>query len=215
MWHRGVLESSRMAGAFQLLRSNDLIWSTMVRDYLLGRRRPPNALAAWNADQTRMPYRMHSEYLRRLLLDNELAKGRYHVDYHPVALDDIRLPVFAVGTVTDHVAPWESVYKIHLLTDSPETTFVLTTGGHNAGVLSEPGHPGRSYQLATRREGDAYQDPAAWRAAAPRRTGSWWPAWHHWLAHHSSGEAAPPSMGASQSARRQLTEAPGNYVFQK
>jgi polyhydroxyalkanoate synthase len=186
----------------------------MVRDYLLGRRRPPNALAAWNADHTRMPYRMHSEYLRRLLLNNELARGRLRVDGEPVSVGDIRSPIFAVGTVTDHVAPWESVYKINLLADAPEVTFLLTTGGHNAGILSEPGHPGRRYRMAARREGEPYLDPAAWQAAAAEREGSWWPAWQAWLTRHSGGPTEPPPMGAPRLARRPLEEAPGSYVFE-
>src|SRR5260370_18488165 len=102
-------------------------------------------LMAWNADATRMPYRMHCEYLRRLFLDNDLAEGRFTAGRHPVALSDIRLPIFAVGTVQDHVAPWRSTHKIHLLTDA-EVTYVLTTGGHNAGNVSELRHNGPSYQ---------------------------------------------------------------------
>ena len=148
MWEQGFLDTRQMAGAFQMLRSNDLIWSRMVRDYLMGERAPMTDLMAWNADATRMPYRMHTEYLRRLFLDNDLAEGRYQVGGRKSALTDIRAPLFAVGTETDHVAPWRSVYKFHLLTDT-EVTFVLTSGGHNAGIVSEPGHPHRHYRVAT------------------------------------------------------------------
>ncbi len=149
MWEHGFLESHQMAGAFQMLRSNDLIWSRLVHDYLIGERRPLNDLMAWNADATRLPYRMHSEYLRSLFLNDDLAEGRYHVGGRPIALSDIRVPIFSVGAVRDHVAPWRSVFKIHLLTDT-EVTFLLTSGGHNAGIVSEPGHPRRSYQVLTR-----------------------------------------------------------------
>jgi polyhydroxyalkanoate synthase len=149
MWDKGYLDGKQMAGAFQMLNSRDLIWSRRVREYLLGERQTFNDLMAWNADVTRMPYRMHSEYLRKLYLDNDLAEGRYRVGGRPVALADIEVPMFIVGTVRDHVAPWPSVYKMHLLSDA-ELTFVLTSGGHNAGVVSEPGHPRRSFQIATR-----------------------------------------------------------------
>ena len=149
MWEQGFLDTKQMAGTFQLLRSNDLVWSRMVNEYMRGERAPMIDLMAWNADTTRMPFRMHSEYLRRLFLDNDLAEGRYLVDGKAVALTDIRAPIFAVGTTRDHVAPWRSAYKIHLLTDT-DVTFVLTTGGHNAGIVSEPGRDGRSYQVMTR-----------------------------------------------------------------
>ncbi|MBY0431228.1 MAG: alpha/beta fold hydrolase, partial [Rhodospirillales bacterium] len=112
MWDQGVLDTKQMAGAFQLLRSNDLIWSHMVRHYLLGEPETMNDLMAWNADPTRMPYRMHSEYLRQLFLNNDFSKGRYMVGGRPVAITDIRAPICAVGTTKDHVAPWKSVYKI-------------------------------------------------------------------------------------------------------
>lgn len=108
---RGYLDVRQMAGAFQLLRSNDLIWSAMVRDHLMGQRRPMRDLMAWNADATRMPACMHSEYLRRLFLDNDLAQGRHLADGKPVSLRDIRVPIFAVSTIRDHVAPWRSVYN--------------------------------------------------------------------------------------------------------
>ena len=151
MWDQGYLDTKQMAGAFQLLRSNDLIWSRMVHSYLLGERQPMFDLMAWNADTTRMPFRMHSEYLRKLYLNNELAEGRYDVEGNPITINDIRVPIFAVGTQKDHVSPWRSVYKIHLLADT-EVTFLLTSGGHNAGVVSEPGHRRRSYQITTKRE---------------------------------------------------------------
>ncbi len=150
MWKQSYLDTTQMAGAFQMLRSNDLFWSRLIRDYLMGERQPVNDLMAWNADATRMPYAMHSEYLRKLYLGNDLAEGRIDVDGRPVALSDIRAPVFAVGTERDHVAPWPSVFKIQALTRT-DVTFVLTSGGHNAGIVSEPGHPRRSYRTGTRR----------------------------------------------------------------
>ncbi len=215
MWDQGFLDTKQMAGAFQLLRSNDLVWSRMVHDYLLGKRQPMNDLMAWNADQTRMPYRMHTQYLRGLFLDNDLAAGRCVVDGRPVAISDIRAPVFAVGTVKDHVAPWRSVYKIHLLADADEVTFVLTSGGHNAGIVSEPGHPRRSFQVATRQEHDAYIDPDAWEETTPRQAGSWWPVWQAWLEQRSGSRVDPPAVGAPGAGYPALCDAPGTYVHQK
>ncbi len=116
-----------MAGAFQILRSNELIWSRLIKTYLLGGREKPFDLMAWNADATRMPFRMHSEYLRAMFLHNDLAEGRYRVDGRPVAISEIHAPMFAVTTETDHVAPWRSVYKI-LLLNQGDITLVLTSG---------------------------------------------------------------------------------------
>jgi polyhydroxyalkanoate synthase len=214
MWEQGFLDTTQMAGAFQLLRSNDLIWSRMVRDYLMGKRAPMTDLMAWNADGTRMPYRMHSEYLRRLFLKNDLAEGRYEVDGRRLSLGDIRLPLFVVGTETDHVAPWRSVYKFHLFTSTP-LTFVLTSGGHNAGIVSEPGHPKRHFRVATRRPQDRYVDPDRWLARATLKEGSWWPEWAAWLAAQSTGTTAPPPMGSEALADEPLPDAPGSYVFMR
>ena len=212
MWEQGYLDTRQMAGAFQLLRSNDLVWSRVVREYMLGQRAPMTDLMAWNADATRRPYRMHSEYLRHLFLENDLAEGRYVVDGHSVALSDIRVPIFAIGTETDHVAPWRSVHKVRLLTDT-EVTFVLTSGGHNAGIVSEPGHPHRVFLIAERRKHQRYLDPDGWKAAADRREGSWWPAWIEWLAERSSARVAPPSLGTPENGYPVLADAPGRYVL--
>ena len=214
MWDRGVLDSRYMSGAFQLLRSNDLIWSRLVRDYLLGNRQMPNDMMAWNQDQTRMPYRMHSEYLRKLFLDNDLAAGRYEVDGRPVAISDIHVPIFAVGAEKDHVSPWKSVYKINLQANSQEVTFLLSAGGHNAGIVSEPGHHNRWYRLASRPGNGSYIDPDTWQRKTPILDGSWWPAWEAWLAQRSSPPVEAPAPGAPESGFPVLCDAPGTYVFQ-
>jgi polyhydroxyalkanoate synthase len=213
MWEQGFLDSRQMAGTFQMLRSNDLVWSRMVREYLMGERGPTTDLMAWNADSTRMPYRMHSQYLRQLFLDNDLAEDRFMVEGKPVALTDIRVPIFAVGTVSDHVAPWHSTYKINFQTDT-EVTYLLTTGGHNAGIVSEPGHAGRSFQVMTRNADDHYRDPQTFLAQAPRQDGSWWPEWVGWLAARSGAAVAPPPTGAAASGYAPHGDAPGSYVFE-
>ena len=212
MSSQGYLETGQMAGTFQLLRSNNLIWSRLVHEYLMGERAPMTDLMAWNADGTRMPARMHSEYLRAMFLKNDLAEGRYRVYGEPVTIEDIKVPIFSVGTETDHVAPWHSVFKIHLLTDA-EVTFVLTSGGHNAGIVSEPGHPHRSFRIATREQGGAYRDPERWHDETPATEGSWWPKWDIWLANHSGERVAPPPMGASEKGYLPLEAAPGTYVL--
>jgi len=159
-----------------------------------------------------MPYRMHAEYLRHLFIENDLAEGQYRVGGRPIALTDIDIPIFAVGTQTDHVAPWRSVYKIHLLSEAP-ISFVLTSGGHNAGIVSEPGHPHRTYQLSHRAHDGHYLDPDTWAAATPISQGSWWPAWIDWLARLSSGETPPPALGAPEKGYPALGDAPGRYVL--
>ena len=211
MWRQGYLDSTQMAGAFQLLRSNDLIWSRVVKSYLLGERERPSDLMAWNTDATRMPYRMHSEYLHQMFLHNDLAEGRYIAGDEPVTLRDIHVPIFGVSTETDHVAPWRSVYKIHLL-NSGDITFVLTSGGHNAGIVSEPGHPGRYFRTARRYCEGGYLSPDEWTARADKQDGSWWPAWTNWLKGHSGADISPPPLGAPELGYPVLENAPGTYV---
>lgn len=212
MADKGYLDGTQMGGSFALLNARDLIWSRMVSAYLMGHSAPVSDLASWNADTTRMPYRQHSEYLRQLYRDNELAQGRYKVDGKPVALPDIRLPIFCLGTQRDTVVPWRTVYKIHLLTRC-EVTFCLTSGGHNVGVVNPPG-PGvaRSYQISTHGTDDRYMDPDTWLATAPSLDGSWWPAWQGWLAKHSGQRGAPPTMGNEANGYPAQDDAPGRYV---
>ncbi|HEY5896695.1 MAG TPA: alpha/beta fold hydrolase [Burkholderiales bacterium] len=216
MAQSGYLTGFQMGGAFQLLRSNDLLWSRLVNQYLLGEAPGMNDLMAWNADATRLPARMHSQYLRGLFLHDDLAQSRYRVGGRPVALAEIKVPVFLLGTLTDHVAPWRSVYKLHYLTPA-EITFVLTSGGHNAGVVSPPGTPRRHYQLlrtaAFTGQANARNDPDRWLAEAPRKEGSWWPAWHEWLRAHSGAAVRPPRMGVRGDGV--LGDAPGRYVLER
>ena len=213
MAEKGYLDARQMAGAFQLLRSNDLIWSAMVQNYLMGERRPMFDLMAWNADATRLPYAMHSEYLRQLFLGNDLAGERYRVDGRPVSLRDLRIPIFAVSTISDHVAPWRSVYKLHALTNS-EVTFVLSSGGHNAGIVSPPGCSNRHHQIALHNDLDIYIDPDAWQKQAVRHEGSWWPCWQGWLKRHSGALGEPPDMGAPDNGYAPFGDAPGAYVLE-
>ncbi len=210
MWNQGYLDNRQMAGAFQLLRSHDLIWSRMVSHYLLGRRETLNDLMAWNADATRMPYRMHSEYLRRLFLNNDLFAGRYSINGRPLALSDIRVPAFLVATEKDHVAPWRSVYKLNL-SYSADLTFLLTSGGHNAGITSEPGHPRRSYRMTLFPQNENYIDPERWYQQTTPEPGSWWPRWAEWLEREQKLIPATPIPPSDIPG---LPDAPGSYVLQ-
>jgi polyhydroxyalkanoate synthase subunit PhaC len=212
MWKDGFLDQRRMAGAFQMLRSQDLVWSRMIREYLLGERPPMTDLMAWNADATRMPSLMQSQYLRGLFLGNDLAQGRFDVGGSPVHTEDIGAPVFALGTVTDHVAPWRSVFKVTRMFES-DVTFVLTSGGHNAGVVSEPGNKKRTFQALDLKHGSAHPNPDSWAANAEKIQGSWWPAWTRWLARHSGPQTALPP--AESKNFPPLCSAPGEYVHQK
>jgi polyhydroxyalkanoate synthase subunit PhaC len=214
MWAQGYLDSTQMGGSFALLRPHDLIYGPIVNEYLLGERPQLNDLMAWNADGTRLPYRMHTEYLTKLFLRNELFEGRYLVRGRPVTLGDIRAPMFVVTTVRDHVVPWRSAYKLNLVVES-ELTLVRTSGGHNAGIVSEPGHRGRTFQCAVRPAGAPFVDPDRWAAETPTQEGSWWPTWQEWLTKHSTAKTAPPPIGNRSAGYKPLGDAPGKYVLQR
>lgn len=211
MWQQGYLSTDQMGGTFRLLRSADLIWSKNLHAYLMGEPVKMFDMLAWNADGTRLPATMHSQYLRKLFLKNELAEGRYHVGTKPVTVSNIRAPIFAVGTEDDHVAPWKSVYKVHLMADT-DVTFVLTSGGHNAGIVSEPGHKGRHFRIATTEMAGPYRDDDDWLAETPVQDGSWWQALSEWLSARSGAAGPVPHMG--RKGAKPLCDAPGSYVLQ-
>ena len=208
MARTGYLSGRQMAGSFQFMNSRDLIWSRNTRRYLLGMDEVGNDMMSWNADLTRLPERMHNEYLSSLFLNNALASGHYRVGGIGVSLGDIKAPMLVVGTVRDHVSPWHSVYKIHQLTET-QTTFVLAAGGHNAGIISEPGHARRSYQIACTEKGAGWIEPDAWVAKAPLVEGSWWEAMHTWLEERSGKPVAPPKLDPATV----LCDAPGEFVM--
>jgi polyhydroxyalkanoate synthase len=216
MQEKGYLDTTQMAGAFQLLRSNDLVWSRLVHDYMLGVRKPLTDLMAWNADATRMPYKMHSEYLRKLFLNNQLAEGKFTIDGKSIALTDIAIPIFVVATERDHVSPWHSVFKINLLTTG-DVTFALTTGGHNVGIVSLPSKTTkRSYRISTLKESDRYIDADTWFKQTGPTEGSWWPAFEKWLAKKSSKKKIPvPPIGNEALGITPIEDAPGSYVREK
>ena len=206
MWTQGYLDRPQMTRTFATIRAEDLIYTRAVNRYFLGKDDLPSDILVWNNDTTRMPARMHSEYLRGLFLENRLTAGRFAVEGRVIALKDISAPMFVVGTETDHIAPWRSVYKARLFTDH-ELTFVLTNGGHNGGILSEPGHKHRHYRVGLRVPDQHYQGPDEWLEHHAPIEGSWWPEFAGWLAAHSEGKGAPPAMGKA------LCDAPGTYVY--
>ncbi len=216
MWVKGVLDTDQMTGAFSLLRADDLIWGRIIRDYFLGERAPLFDLMAWNTDATRMPYKMHSQYLRGLFLENRLTAGRFAVDGAVITLRDIQVPMFVVGTETDHIAPWRSVYKTHLFT-ATDLTFILTNGGHNAGIVSEPGHRGRHYRRGLRPRGAPYRDADSWLATSEAVDGSWWPELSAWLKQNGDPAQVPAAQRnpTSLPGLQALTPAPGPYVKQR
>ena len=207
MWAQGYLDRPQMSGAFAAIRSEDLIWTRAVRRYFLGEPDLPTDMSVWVNDTTRMPARMHSEYLRGVFLENRITAGRFAVEGRVIALKDIDAPMFVVATEADHIAPWRSVYKTALFTDC-DMHVLLTKGGHNGGILSEPGHKKRHYRVGHRPPGAHYVGPERWFATHDPIEGSWWPEWARWLTEQSSGTAPARKPDAG------LGPAPGEYIHQ-
>jgi polyhydroxyalkanoate synthase len=210
---QGVLEGWQMAASFYALRPNDMLWPRLVTRYLKGEAPAVDPLGAWLADTTRMPARMHVEYLRGCYLENRLARGGIDVDGAPASLKDIRAPLFVLGAELDHLAPWRSVQRIELYAPG-ERTFLLTGGGHNTSVVSPPGKPKAWYRMTTAEAGAPYVPPEAVEAA-PRQDGSWWPAWTDWLADRSgpADRAAPAARAFGDLSG--VEPAPGRYVRER
>ena len=174
MARSGVMEGSQMAGTFDLLRANDLLFSYVVSNWLMGQSPPAFDILAWNADSTQLPAAMHTFYLRSLYGRNELATGRLELAGQTLRLADVKQDAYIVGAVNDHIVPWTSSYKATGLLGG-SVRYVLSSGGHIAGIVNPPG-PKSWYQTAE----DNPPDPAQWRAAAQRHSGSWWEDWAAW-----------------------------------
>lgn len=217
MAESGTLDGRRMAGAFQLINSKDLVWSKLLHEYLMGAQTPMTAMRAWNADATRLPARMHGEYLRHLYLGNELARDTYRFRGEHVPLRAIHVPLFVVATERDHVSPWPSVYKVLRLAHAP-ARFVLVSGGHNVGIVSPvagpAAHPEAAYRWAAHAPHEAPADPMDWLNQAKRVKGSWWKDWHGWLREHGSTDVPARAVPVVRFEGREVP-APGTYVFQE
>jgi polyhydroxyalkanoate synthase subunit PhaC len=205
MWERGVLEGAHMAGTFDMLRANDLIFSYVVSNWLMGKKPPAFDILAWNADSTRMPAAMHTFYLRQLYLRNALATGDLELAGQRLSLSDVKHDAYVVGAVNDHIVPWQSSYKTTRLLGG-QVRYVLTSGGHVAGIVNPPGP--KAFYLAGP-EGMA--TASQWREAAEQKAGSWWEDWAEWAGPRSGELVAPPKMGSKRYPP--LADAPGAYVL--
>jgi polyhydroxyalkanoate synthase subunit PhaC len=201
---KGVLEASQMAGTFDLLRANDLIFSYVVSNWLMGQDPPAFDILAWNADSTRMPAAMHSFYLRSLYMRNELARGALELDGQQLALSTVKNDTYVVGAINDHIVPWHASYKTGGLLGG-DIRYVLSSGGHIAGIVNPPG-PKAWYQAADY----AGPDAQAWRKAASKQQGSWWEDWTSWSDPRAGELITPPALGSTRYPP--LGDAPGDYV---
>jgi len=197
---RGYLKASEMASSFTWMRGNDLVWSYVVSSWGMGKRPPPFDILAWNADGTRLPAAMHSQFLRACYLENRLANGSLELDGTPVDLTRVETPLYVLGCERDHIAPWRTAYQTTQLV-SGERRFVLGASGHIAGMVAPPDSAKASHWVNE----EPSADPERWLREAERRTGSWWEDWAAWASGRSGERVAPPELPDGEPA-------PGRYV---
>jgi len=203
---RGYLHGSEMATTFNMLRANDLIWSFVINNYLLGKDPFPFDLLYWNSDSTRMPAAMHSFYLRKMYQENKLIEpGGIELGGVDIELSDIDLPTFMLSTREDHIAPWKSTYAATQHFSSP-VRFCLSGSGHIAGVVNPPAAGKYGYWL----NDQTPKNPDAWLRGAEQHEGSWWPEWRKWVAKHSGRKVNARTPGDGK--LKVLEDAPGSYV---
>ena len=208
MLERGYLDSREMSNMFNLLRSNDLIWSNVVNNYLMGQKPPAFDLLYWNSDGTRMARTAHGWYLRNTYVENNLIEpGKIQLKGEALDLGRIRQDIYAVGAEKDHIVPWKAAWRITHLTGG-SVRYVVASSGHIAGIINPPGGKGTYWTNE-----HSAETPEQWRAAAQASNGSWWTDWFAWLAARSGKKAAPPAMGGGRYPP--LQDAPGSYVLEK
>jgi polyhydroxyalkanoate synthase len=211
MMERGYLDNRKMANMFNLLRSNDLIWSNVVNNYLLGQKPPAFDLLYWNADGTRMARDAHSFYLRNTYLENNLVEpGKVKVQGRKIDLGQVKGDIYAVGAEKDHIVPWYSAWKISGLTDG-KVRFTLANSGHIAGMINPPSKGKGRYWVTD--NGGAFDSAEDWREKAKEHEGSWWEDWTKWLEKHSGKKVDPPKVGSAK--HKPIEDAPGTYVKEK
>ncbi len=206
MHERGYLEGKKMANAFNMLRSNDLIWPYVINNYMKGKAPFPFDLLYWNSDATRMPAANHSFYLRNCYLDNRIAKGQMVIDNVELDLKDVTIPIYNLATREDHIAPAKSVYVGSSLFGGP-TKYVLAGSGHIAGVVNPPEKKKYQYWTGPTPKGD---DVDKWIAGAEEHVGSWWPDWLEWLRAQDASEVEAREPGGGK--LKPIEDAPGSYV---
>jgi polyhydroxyalkanoate synthase subunit PhaC len=210
MMERGYLDSREMANMFNLMRSNDLIWSNVVNNYLLGQKPPAFDLLYWNSDGTRMARAAHSWYLRNTYVENNLiVPSKIELLGEKLDLGSIRHDIYAVGAEKDHIVPWQAAWRVTQLVGG-NVSFVLASSGHIAGIINPPGGKGTYWKVEPPGRSDSAE---AWRENATKHDGSWWMDWSTWLSERSDGLGAPPGMGSA--THLPLESAPGSYVLEK
>jgi polyhydroxyalkanoate synthase len=206
MARRGYLEGGDMAQTFNMLRANDLIWSFVVNNYLLGKEPFPFDLLYWNSDATRMPANMHAFYLRNMYQENRLVRpGGISIHHEPIDLTEIKTPTFILATKEDHIAPWKSSYAATQLYKGP-VKFCLSGSGHIAGVVNPP--DAKKYAHWTNPK--LPKSPDAWFQGAKQTEGSWWPEWDKWVQKFSGGDV--PARQPGDGKLKPIEDAPGSYV---